>query len=52
MSEAEVTEKFRNCAAYAEWPAGKTDAAIDMTWRLEEIDDVRTLASCLAITEQ
>ncbi len=51
MSEAEVTEKFRACAAYADWPARKTDAAIDMIWRMDEIDDIRTLTAQLAISE-
>ena len=51
MSEAEVTDKFRGCAAYAEWPDGKTDAAIDLIWHLDEIDDVRALAACLAKSE-
>ena len=51
MSEAEVTEKFRTCAAYADWPDGKTDAAIDMIWRLDGIDDIRALTAHLAKSE-
>ena len=48
MSDEEVNAKFRDCAAFADWPADKTDAAIDMVWRLESVPDTRTLAICLS----
>jgi 2-methylcitrate dehydratase PrpD len=50
MSEAEVTEKFRDCAAFAEWDRDKTNDAIEMIWRLEAVEDVRRLSACLAET--
>lgn len=48
MSDAEVSDKFRDCAAYAGWPGGATQKAIDLVWRLEEIGDIRELSSHLA----
>lgn len=47
MSDAEVTEKFRDCAAYADWPTDKTETAIDLIWRLDELGDLRELSGCL-----
>ena len=48
MSDDEVAEKFRACAAFARWPAAKSEAAIDHAGRLEAIEDVRTLTACFA----
>jgi 2-methylcitrate dehydratase PrpD len=47
MSDVEVTEKFRDCAAYANWPTDKTETAIDLIWRLDELGDLRELSGCL-----
>ena len=47
MSDAEVTEKFRDCAVYADWPTDKTETAIDLIWRLDELGDMRELSGCL-----
>ena len=51
MSDSEVSEKFRDCAAFAGWPGGKTEKAIDLIWRLEALDDVRDLTACLATAD-
>lgn len=48
MSDAEVADKFRDCAAYAGWPGDKTEKAIELVWRLEDVGDVRELSACLA----
>lgn len=47
MSDDEVSDKFRDCAAYAGWPEQKTGQAIELIWSLESVDDVRALAACL-----
>ena len=48
MSDDEVAEKMRACAAFAGWPRDRTEEAIDLVRRLETIDDVRTLTRCFA----
>lgn len=48
MSETEVADKFRECAEYAGWPAGKAERAIGLILRLEELKDVRELTRHLA----
>jgi len=47
MSYDEVAEKFRGCAAFAEWPTSKANQVIDMVRKLEEVSDVRTLTALL-----
>jgi len=47
MSYDEVAEKFRGCAAFAEWPSSKANQVIDMVRRLEDLSDVRTLTALL-----
>jgi 2-methylcitrate dehydratase PrpD len=48
MSDDEVAEKFRSCAAFADWPRAQTEDAIELVNRLETIEDVRTLTRCFA----
>ncbi len=48
MSFDEVVAKFRDNAAYARWPATKTQGIIDAVRKLEEVPDVRTLAALCA----
>lgn len=50
MSDAEVTDKFRDCAAVAKWPDSKTGEAIELIWRLEAVGDVRAVSACLSGT--
>ena len=45
MSYDEVAEKFRGCAAFAEWPSSKANQVIDLVRRLEDLSDVRTLTA-------
>jgi 2-methylcitrate dehydratase PrpD len=47
MSYNDVAEKFRGCAAYAEWPISKANQVIDMVRKLEDVADIRTLTSLL-----
>jgi 2-methylcitrate dehydratase PrpD len=47
MSYDEVAEKFRGCAAFAEWPSSKANQVIDMVRKLEDVPDVRTLTALL-----
>src|SRR6201984_2062497 len=48
MSYEEVAEKFRGCAAFAEWPADKANQVIEMVRKLEEVSDVRALTALLS----
>jgi 2-methylcitrate dehydratase PrpD len=47
MSYDDVAEKFRGCAAFAEWPSAKANRVIDMVRKLEDVSDVRTLTALL-----
>jgi 2-methylcitrate dehydratase PrpD len=48
MSYDEVAEKFRGCAAFAEWDSSKANQVIDTVRRLEDVSDVRTLTALLS----
>jgi 2-methylcitrate dehydratase PrpD len=45
MSYDEVAEKFRGCAAFAEWPSAKANEVIERVRKLEDLPDVRTLTA-------
>ncbi|MBM3811610.1 MAG: MmgE/PrpD family protein [Acidimicrobiia bacterium] len=45
MSYDEVAEKFRDCADFAGWPAGKSAGIVKMVRGLEVVRDVRELAA-------
>ena len=45
MSYDEVADKFRGCAAFAEWPAAKANQIINLVRKLEDLPDVRTLTA-------
>jgi 2-methylcitrate dehydratase PrpD len=47
MSYDEVAEKFRGCAAFAEWHGSKANQVIDLVSKLEDVPDVRTLTALL-----
>ena len=47
MSYDEVAEKFRGCAAFADWDRSKANQVIDMVRKLEDVSDVRTLTALL-----
>lgn len=48
MSYEEVIQKFRACAAYANWPKEKSDAIIDFVSHLEEQRDCSKLTAALS----
>jgi 2-methylcitrate dehydratase PrpD len=45
MSYEEVAEKFRGCAAFAEWPGAKANQVVELVRRLEDLANVRTLTA-------
>jgi 2-methylcitrate dehydratase PrpD len=45
MSFDEVSEKFRGCAAFANWPREKTERIIAAVRNLEDVRDVRTITA-------
>src|ERR1700757_2229049 len=45
MSYDEVAEKFRGCAAFAEWPSAKANEVIELVRKLEDLPEVRTLTA-------
>jgi 2-methylcitrate dehydratase PrpD len=47
MTFEEVAAKFRGCAGYAKWPAGKTERLIEAVSKLEQSSDVRELSVLL-----
>jgi 2-methylcitrate dehydratase PrpD len=47
MSEEEVAEKFRDCAAFARMPKSSVEKAIELVFGLEKLDDIRTLTALL-----
>jgi 2-methylcitrate dehydratase PrpD len=49
MSDAEVAEKFRACAAFAAWPAARTEAIIEVVSGLETLARVSELTALLRI---
>ena len=48
MSYEEVADKFRDCAAFAKWPADKANRIVEMVRKLETIADIRTLTALCA----
>ena len=47
MSDAELTEKFRQCAAWGGLDRDQTQTLLDLAWRIETIDDIGELARML-----
>src|SRR6266480_533259 len=43
MSDAELTEKFRQCAAWGGLDRDQTQTLLDLAWRIETIDDIGEL---------
>lgn len=48
MTDDDVADKFRECAAFAGWPAAHAEETISMIRRLEDVPDVRVLGRLLA----
>jgi len=50
MSDAELSEKFRQCAAWGGLDRERTERALDLAWRIETLDDVNVLTSLLRVS--
>jgi 2-methylcitrate dehydratase PrpD len=46
MSDAELAEKFSQCAAWGGLTPAQAKAVLDLVWRIEEVKDVNEL-TCL-----
>ena len=51
MGFEDVARKFRECATYAEWPAGRTEALVESVASLEALDDAGRLARLAGLGE-
>jgi 2-methylcitrate dehydratase PrpD len=47
MTDAELSEKFRQCAAWGGLDAARTKAVLDLVWKIEELRDVNELTALL-----
>ncbi|HST02240.1 MAG TPA: hypothetical protein VLJ84_11335, partial [Usitatibacter sp.] len=47
MTDAELSEKFRQCAAWGGLDKDRTQAILDAVWKIEEIADVNELTKLL-----
>lgn len=47
MNIDEVSDKFRSCAEYIDWPKERVEQSIELLLRLEELDDVRSVTELL-----
>jgi 2-methylcitrate dehydratase PrpD len=47
MTDAELSEKFRQCAAWGGLDRERTEALLDMLWKLEDVPDVTALTQLL-----
>jgi 2-methylcitrate dehydratase PrpD len=52
MTEEEVAEKFRDCAAFAKMSGAAADTAIDLVLNLERVENIRTLTAQLRIADR
>ena len=50
MSYEEVAEKFRLCADFAQWPAGKSQQIVEFVRTLESASDMRKLVALCSAT--
>jgi len=50
MSDDELKEKFRQCAAWGGLDATQTRTVIDLAWRIETLEDVGELTQHLRTT--
>jgi 2-methylcitrate dehydratase PrpD len=49
MTDAELSEKFRQCASWGGLDAAKTKAVLDLVWKIEELKNVNDLTKLLRI---
>ena len=48
MSDAELTEKFRQCAAWGGLDGDRTQTVLDLAWRVESVDAIDELMRLLS----
>jgi 2-methylcitrate dehydratase PrpD len=48
MTMDEIADKYRDCAQYAGWPGDKTEGAIALVRRLQDVGRATELTACLA----
>jgi 2-methylcitrate dehydratase PrpD len=49
MSDAELSDKFRECAAWGRLPKASADKVVDLVFNLEKVKSIRALTRLLAI---
>jgi 2-methylcitrate dehydratase PrpD len=49
MTDAELSDKFRQCAAWGRVPNERAKAILDMLWRIESLPDVNELTRLLGV---
>jgi 2-methylcitrate dehydratase PrpD len=47
MTDQELAEKFRQCAAWGGLESGRTQAILDLVWKIEELNDMSELTKLL-----
>ena len=52
MTDAELAEKFRQCAAWGGLNRDQTKTVLDLVWRIEELTDVGELMNLLRLKER
>ncbi len=52
MSDEELAEKFRQCAAWGGLNRDQTKAVLDLVWRIEELGDIGELMKFLRLKER
>ncbi len=48
MSDAELSEKFRECAAWGGLPRDQAEAVLALLWKVEQLAEVGELTRALA----
>ncbi len=49
MTDDELAEKFRQCAAWGGLNRDQTKTVLDLVWRIEELNDVGELMNVLRL---
>ncbi|HUP96703.1 MAG TPA: hypothetical protein VM073_02115, partial [Usitatibacter sp.] len=47
MTDAELTEKFRQCAAWGGFDRDRTQRILDTLWNIESLQDINTFTQLL-----
>jgi 2-methylcitrate dehydratase PrpD len=47
MSDAELSDKFRQCAAWGGFDRARSERVLELAWRIETLDDVGELTRLL-----